>query len=59
MVEVTDPDDALAGLIASTSMPILSIEAGWAGRYTHVRLTVPGVTHVRRLRQVASPPTTA
>jgi hypothetical protein len=32
VVEVTDPDDALAGLIVSTSLPILSIEAGWAGR---------------------------
>jgi hypothetical protein len=31
VVEVTDPDGALAGLVASATVSILSIDAGWAG----------------------------
>ena len=31
LVEVTDPDGALAGLVASAAVSILSIDAGWAG----------------------------
>jgi hypothetical protein len=31
VVEVADPDDALAGLVASAAVSILSIDAGWAG----------------------------
>ena len=31
VVEVTDPDGALAGLVASAAVSILSIDAGWAG----------------------------
>jgi len=31
VVEVADPDGALAGLVASAAVSILSIDAGWAG----------------------------
>ena len=31
VVEVTDPDGTLAGLVASSRLPILSIDAGWRG----------------------------
>lgn len=31
VVEVTDPDGVLAGLVASAAVSILSIDAGWAG----------------------------
>jgi hypothetical protein len=31
VVEVTDPDGTLAGLVASAAVSILSIDAGWAG----------------------------
>lgn len=31
MVEVTDAGGSLAGLVASTRLPLLSIDAGWCG----------------------------
>ena len=31
MVEVADPDGALAGLVASAAVSVPSIDAGWAG----------------------------
>jgi hypothetical protein len=31
VVEVTDPGGSLAGLVASTRLPVLSIDAGWSG----------------------------
>lgn len=31
VVEVADPDGALAGLVASAAVSVLSIDAGWAG----------------------------
>ena len=31
VVEVTEPDGALAGLVASAAVSIVSIDAGWAG----------------------------
>lgn len=31
VVEVTDPGGSLAGLVTSTQLPVLSINAGWSG----------------------------
>src|ERR1700729_2131684 len=31
VIEVTGPDGALAGLVASSRLPILSADAGWCG----------------------------
>ena len=31
VVEVIDPDGSLAGLVASTRRPLLSVDAGWSG----------------------------
>jgi hypothetical protein len=31
VIQVTDPDGALAGLVASGAVSVLSIDAGWAG----------------------------
>lgn len=31
VIEVTGPDGSLAGLVASSRLPILSVNAGWCG----------------------------
>jgi hypothetical protein len=41
VVEVIDPGGSLAGLVASTRLPVLSIDAGWSG-------SAPGLAGVRQ-----------
>jgi hypothetical protein len=41
VVEVTDPGGSLVGLVASTQLPVLSIDGGWIG-------SAPGLAGVRQ-----------
>ena len=67
VVEVTDPGGSLAGLVTSTRLPVVSIDAGWSGSASglagvkewwalaigHVptRAGQPAVTFTRRTRR--------
>jgi anti-sigma-K factor RskA len=44
VIEVTGQDGSLAGLVASSRLPILSVDAGWGGAARE-----PSVTFTRRL----------